>query len=185
MFKLHKIPKCNPNTGVNFKWTVINTATNELIPILNNNSVLLISPFTLSVGSFAVSATVSYLLRIYIYCYFNLTVSYLYESNFFSEATTAIEVVHNYVEAKISGGSYRLISVVEPFTLDASSSIDNDYPNGRGPPLNFSWVCKMRNGSRCLYQNATVVHDMQSSSRITFNAFTFTSDVCILFRWAT
>lgn len=161
-----------------YEWVVVNTVTKESISTISNTSVLVLPPFTLSVGRFTVSLIVSYLL-LFPYYFRYLTISYPREYNISSVAMTTIEVVHNYIEAKISGGSYRLISVVESFTLDASPSIDNDYPKGRGPPLNFSWSCKMRNGSKCLYQNGSII-DMASTSRIIFDAFSFASDTCIL-----
>ncbi|XP_048463759.1 polycystic kidney disease and receptor for egg jelly-related protein-like [Rhincodon typus] len=54
-----------------------------------------------------------------------------------------VEVIKSELLAVISGGSYRMVSVEDTFTLDASRSADPDSPDPH-LGLKFSWYCTMK-----------------------------------------
>lgn len=127
-----QIPSCATNSSsVIYSWKVFDRFNYDpnLKSISSNPSTFVLPAFTLNTGStYTVVLTGSYL------------DSGLYES---ASTRVTLNVGESGVIAQISGGSERVVQF--PFTIDASSSYDIDYPDNGD--LSFSWQCNQVLGS--------------------------------------
>lgn len=122
------VPSCN-GTSPQLKqsWSVL--LGNVILPDLQSTSVnptvLRLQPYSLSVG----------------YTYNMIFTASLGAAT--SSASVTVSVVHGQVIAIVVGGYVRQSPIDSPFSMDASSSFDEDQQPGTTSQLTFSWMCKV------------------------------------------
>ena len=162
-----KLSACAVPSTLKYTWTVVDSATPNVVLTSLVSTSLDASKYVLPGYSLTYGETYTVTLLVQVYSSTNTLLSS-------GSGTTSVFVGPGNINALIRGGSTRNVAVDKSYSLDASISTDDNYPPGSASNrLSYSWTCTDASTlSACTFSSPTFTTATNSTLTVPANVMT-------------
>ena len=162
-----KLSACAVPSTLKYTWTVVDSATPNVVLTSLVSTSLDASKYVLPGYSLTYGETYTVTLLVQVYSSTNTLLS-------LGSGTTSVFIGPGNINALIRGGSTRNVAVDKSFSLDASISTDDNYPPVRtSNRLSYSWTCTDTSTlSACTFSSPTFTTATNSTLTVPANVMT-------------